>query len=57
MQPVILMSLTAQILKYDNCSMVPDDPEGSTAPAAAAAAAAASSSSGHLNIFKRAMRP
>jgi len=56
MQPVILMSLTAQILKYDNCSMVPDDPEGSTAPAAAAAAAAASSS-GHLNIFKRAMRP
>jgi len=55
MQPVILMSLTAQILKYDNCSMVPDDPEGSTAPTAAAAAAAASS--GHLNIFKRAMRP
>jgi hypothetical protein len=54
MQPVILMSLTAQILKYDNCSMVPDDPEGSTAPTAAAAAA---SSSGHLNIFKRAMRP
>jgi hypothetical protein len=52
MQPVILMSLTAQILKYDNCSMVPDDPEGSTAPIAAAA-----SSSGHLNIFKRAMRP
>jgi hypothetical protein len=53
MQPVILMSLTAQILKYDNCSMVPDDPEGSTAPTAAAAA----SSSGHLNIFKMAMRP
>jgi hypothetical protein len=39
MQPVILMSLTAQILKYDNCSMVPDDPEGSTAPTADAAAA------------------
>jgi len=52
MQPVILMSLTAQILKYDNCSMVPDDPEGSTAPTAAQ-----QQQHHHLNIFKRAMRP